>query len=515
MLALAAMALTYLNARNGLRLTPDSLDYLSAGRNIAASGQLATFTGTPLTTFPAGFPATIAAVEWAGANALQVMIWVNVLCAGALVVLANWTATLLCRGRAWGLVAAALVATSIFVQTTFRALWSEPVFAVALMVVVAVLVGALRRHEVRGRDAAMLIVAANVASLYRYIGLALLPAIFLGVWWAGAGRSRGRRLRDAGLITVGAAAGAAVNLLRNAAVADDVMGPRYGSEFGPVTAVRMFADAFAAQFVGQTSALIAALVVALAGATLLVGCTGAWRERDTTFAVVLVVAVSYSAALIVAQLTTRLDPIGNRMFVPLVAPMSLLLNYGWATAWRWRSGAVQAADTAEPGAARRASPLRALVVLTVLLALAGTLVQTVVGVQHLSGRRASADPGADTPLTAAVRALPPATGLASNQAAQLWVRTGRVPIEQLPRDDYYWPPARITDDRLRLERRIASGEISYMAVFDGASSQAERSSGGQPRAAVATLDGLRAVGFGVEVVAEFEDGVLYRIARPA
>ena len=32
----------------------------------------------------------------------------------------------------------------------------------------------------RGRDAAMLIVAANVASLYRYIGLALLPAIFLG-----------------------------------------------------------------------------------------------------------------------------------------------------------------------------------------------------------------------------------------------------------------------------------------------------------------------------------------------
>ena len=48
----------------------------------------------------------------------------------------------------------------------------------------------------------MLIVAANVASLYRYIGPALPPAIFPEVVVRCRAIAR-RRLRDAGLITVG------------------------------------------------------------------------------------------------------------------------------------------------------------------------------------------------------------------------------------------------------------------------------------------------------------------------
>ena len=508
------MVLTYFNVRPGLGLglSPDSLDYLSAGRNIAHSGQLATFTGTPLTTFPAGLPTTIASIDWAGGNDLQVMLGINILCAGSLVLLTFWTGARLCRSGVWGLVSAALVAASPAVPTTFRMLWSEPMFAVAMMVVVAVGVGALRRHHLRGRDAALLIVAANVASLYRYIGLALLPAIFLGVWWAGAGRTRATRLRDAGLITAGAAAGAAVNVLRNVAVGDGAMGPRYGSELGILSVLRAFATAFAAQFVGNASAPLVVLVLALAVATLLVGCLGAWRVRDAAFAWVVIVLTSYGCALVLAQLTTRLDPIGNRMLVPLVAPAALVLGYGWSTAWRWHARSRTPGDPNEFHTPEGASALRALVGLMVVFAVVGAAVQTALHVRPLGGGSAQSGPATDTPLTAAVRSLPSGTGLASNSAAQLWRRTGRVPIEQLPRDGYYWPPAKIADDQRRLERRIDSGEITYVAVFDGARSQTEAPTP-LPQSRQAALDWLRAAGFDVTSEGEFDDGALYRVSR--
>ncbi len=465
--------------------------------------------------FPAGLPTTIAAVELAGANALQVMIGVNVLCAGALVLLTFAIGTLLCRGPGSGLVSAALVAASIYLPGTFRMLWSEPVFSVAVMVVLGVLVAAIRRRRLRGRGAATLVVAANVAALYRYIGLALLPAIFLGVWWAGAGRSRGSRLRDAGLITAGAAAGATVNLLRNAAVGEDLTGPRYGSQFEVTSAAWSFARAFANPFVGQRSALLISLAVALAVANLLVGCLGAWRARDSAFAFVLVAFVCYSGALVMAEVGTRLDPIGDRLFVPLVAPASLLLGYGCASAWRWQSGARRAPDASAPGAGHRGTPLRVLAILTVTLAVAAAAVQTVTSAQHVSGRRTWANPATNTPLTQAVRGLPPEAGVASNSPAQLWARTGRVPIELLPGDDYYWPPDRVADYQHRLEQRVASGEITYVAVFNGRNSSAEGSVSGQPEVAVATLDQLRGAGFDVQSVETLADGVLYRVTPPA
>lgn len=76
-----------------------------------------------------------------------------------------------------------------------------------------------------------------------------------------------------------------------------------------------------------------------------------------------------------------MDPIGARMLIPLVAPMSLLLGYGWATAWRWRARQGQPAGPAAPEAAERVTPVRAFALLTAGLAVTGVVVLTVVNAQ--------------------------------------------------------------------------------------------------------------------------------------
>jgi len=65
-LAMLAAAGTLLATRNGPALSPDSVTYLSAARNILSGHGYTDFTGQAVTTFGPGFPALLAAGHWTG-----------------------------------------------------------------------------------------------------------------------------------------------------------------------------------------------------------------------------------------------------------------------------------------------------------------------------------------------------------------------------------------------------------------------------------------------------------------
>ena len=164
--------------RQGIALTPDSFSYLGMARTLAEGHGYASPFGAPglpaETGFPPLYPTLLAAANVAGVSVLRWAAWINAAAFAALIVLVAAMVYDLSRSALATVLGAALTLTFVPLLDLYVHVWSEPAYLVWQVLALWM----LARYNARGArtDLAIAGVAASLAALTRYAGLALLPA---------------------------------------------------------------------------------------------------------------------------------------------------------------------------------------------------------------------------------------------------------------------------------------------------------------------------------------------------
>jgi hypothetical protein len=474
--AVLAGALVLAGTRQGPGLSPDSANYVSGARNLAAGRGLVNYSLRPITVFPPGFPSTLALGDRLGVDPIDGARWLNAFALAALVIL---TFVLARRHvhRVW--LAVGAVAVLAFASPTFDVYtwaWSDPVFCV-------IVVGWLLTLEAvadRRAHAPSLIVAcallASAAFAYRYASMTVLAAsvVVIGVVsWADGWRATIRR----------SALFVAVSLVVPALIVARNLSE--GPAFGPRPASSETVDGILRGLLVSSRGVGALAVGALAALFVLHRFQVQHGERAYGAPLLSLVVWTgiYLAYIVVTELETGIDPINNRLLSPIFASTLVLvavcadrlLDLDWARHRPWVASGV-----------------------AVLLSLAvvASFAQTARHAQSRGddGQGYSARSRADSRLIAAARALPSSAALYTDDPGALYFGGVHQPIHPSPWSPAYGDtgPAQATALRRAV---VQSGGSLYLALSSGSLG--------------ATVDAPRGLRF--RRVTRGPDGALYRV----
>jgi 4-amino-4-deoxy-L-arabinose transferase-like glycosyltransferase len=428
--ALAATA-TWVATRHGPSMSPDSVTYLSAARNLASGHGYTDFTGQALTNFPPGYPSLIAVARVVGFSVATGARIVNALSFAAIVLLA-WV--LVRRHTASMLIAlgtTALVAISPALINIASNAWSEPLYCALALAFIVALEHAIVPSEHQIQSIAAAAVLAGLAFLVRYVGLSLLVVgslVLVASSYRDGMRAASRRLAQfwiVGLVIPG------IWILRNAGSGTRfILGPRVAAPESWGSFVGRFlngvADLFTPNGIPATTALVA-VVVGLGGLGFYVSRS---RRPDPTprtppRVLALVVYVAVYVVVVVSAGKTAGASVNQRIVTPLYVPALIL-------------GAVLLEVTirrlSSVGEGRWAAIAPGFVVMVVLTYLALTAVsfasQTWRNGETARGYTQKNSSGFQ--LVPIVEALPPRALIATNRPWTLFEATGRQPIVPSP-----------------------------------------------------------------------------------
>jgi hypothetical protein len=346
-LALAGTGLVlYSNHRFGVGLTHDSIHYIAAARNLAAGRGLVGFDGTPYVDFPPLFPLLLAAPAGLGLDPLVGARLLNALVFGLIVLCGGLLFRRVLRSTALALAGTAALLVGFPLLTVSVMAWSEPLFALLVLLMVMVLAkgrdeGAEgHRHRATGwGDVLLLGMLGALACLQRYAGAFVVAGVALalllkptGVNHRGTeieepGHGRGptftRRAGAAAVFVLVALAPLVAWLVRNAAVKGTWSGPRpepffsFGQSFvvSAQAVLEWFVPWIANHLLGWLS-----VVVVLAGAAGVGALLVLRRRRDRGprgFAPVAAFIILLVYALALSLLTLR---VGVGPFTRMLAP---------------------------------------------------------------------------------------------------------------------------------------------------------------------------------------------------
>jgi len=187
----------------GMSAGGDSAWYVGAARNFADGRGISRPTGggavKPLTHFPPFYPLTLASLDVLGLDAIVAARWLGALLFSATVVLVGASIRRATGHRIGGLVGSLLVLISPIFLDVYVWILSEPLYLALLCG------GFLLIHEyTTSHDRRLLLAGGAVIGLAyatRYVGLALVGTVIVGVLWRGPAEKR-VRLLDAALVTL-------------------------------------------------------------------------------------------------------------------------------------------------------------------------------------------------------------------------------------------------------------------------------------------------------------------------
>ncbi len=391
-------------------MSPDSVTYLSAARNLYAGHGYTDFTGQWLTNFPPGYPAALATGHLLGFSFTTSERLVNATSFAAIVAL-GWI--LIRRHTSSGAIrvgATLLLATSPALVRIADNAWSEPMFCALVLAFLVVLEDALGEGRDRWLPAAGLLAA--MAFLVRYAGVALVVVGVISLV-VSSRRAPWRRLVGRLAIFLGGAASLpALWVLQNATSGTPaVLGPRVSA--GPDLV--SFADRFFVSFSAALLAVLAAVTVTRerrARQTLI-----AARSPLLAFIVVYTVMVILSGKLAGASVDARID---SPMYVPVIVVVVGVFDFVLARvrrigrdAWR-RPIAVVLASSA-----------------IAYLGLSGLAFANDAWADGRTARGYGSSLS-ESPLVDAVETLPPGVPVATNGPWALYALTGHQPIVPSP-----------------------------------------------------------------------------------
>ncbi|HEX8883931.1 MAG TPA: hypothetical protein VF797_05535 [Noviherbaspirillum sp.] len=215
----------------GLAISPDSVDYLAAARNLGLGRGFVGYTGERMTSWPPLFPAILALFQQLGFSALGAARLLNALLWGGTTLLAALWIASVTRSTVLALLAALWIALSPMLLYYASMLWSEPLF-VAL--VVAALYALTRCLAVpTWTNVILAAVLAGAATQQRYAGgIAVIVGTF-GLMFLRRDVGFLRRIPAAFVYGLIASVPTAIWLERNLRSSGTLTGERLPSIFGP------------------------------------------------------------------------------------------------------------------------------------------------------------------------------------------------------------------------------------------------------------------------------------------
>jgi hypothetical protein len=426
-----AFLINMMATRRGLSLNPDSMAYISAGINLANGDGLATLFGTPLTVFPPGMPAVVAAGTLFGIDDLEMLRIINSLCFAAVVLLSY----VLLRRHVSSLVlvlgATVFVAASRPMLSVMAVALSEPVFLVIVLTFIIVMEDLLARPRNLGLMAAAIVLCWS-AFLFRYSGAALIP-IGVAVLLIGLRHVDARfAVKQAAIFSACAAVVPVAWLLRNRATDGTAMGPRAPSADGPATHSYRIMEAVGRWFwiaPGPVSATFATILGGLLIASLILAfwyfrttgspadrTTGSPADRQYPLLPLVAFCLGYVAYLTVAASSTKFNPLDHRLLSPIYVPLIVLAAIALDRLW-----------------SRLNTPKRSIlgVILAAVLVLQVLDMLPTVG-KFATGQGYAKEAWRQSELAATVSALSAQTKVVSNEPDGLWAQTRRQGIQLAP-----------------------------------------------------------------------------------
>lgn len=486
--AVAAAGAILIATQGQLAVTPDSAHYFAAARHLLDGSGLIRLGGEPMASWPPLYPALLSALGLLGITSLWAALIINLLAAAtSAAAVAVWI------GRRTG---DRLFAAIVGVIT---AVGSPMIFVGTLaltdLLFVAFSLLALERLDAwlatptRGR-LVWCAVAIAMACQTRYTGLALLAAVVIVVMAAGPGSPASRLSAGVTLLTVSGAP-LLLWIVRNAAVTGTFFGPRFDTEYTVFAALTDTGQQLLGWFLPWRVATLPLLPPALA-AGLAGAAAGAvlWR-RPSAAAVCLTFAGTYLALLLYSVTHMQLDVVGDRMLVPVFAPLvaggALVMRSAWR---RWPRTRMAIAMTG-----------------LALVAVMATRTQAVVNAAWTGGPGAPAHTNYNAPrwahstTLARLRKHPPAGLVFSSSPAALYLHAG-LDSRPMPRKHARRSPGVPMDDLDAIDGELAAAGGAFLVILDG----------DVPTHAF-TLDELSSR-FAVHPVWRAADGAVYLLARP-
>ena len=224
-LALAgALLVLFANHRFGVGLTHDSVHYISAARSLASGEGLVGFDGELLVDFPPLLPALLAVPGLLGLDPSVAARFLNALVFGLIVFVAGRLMLAYFRSRFIALAGTAAVLTAFPLITVSVMAWTEPLFALLVLL----LAWSLARFARTGSRFSLVTacVLGAMACLLRYAGVFVVVAGALALLALPRRKSFGRRFGQALLFGLAAAAPLVVWFLHNQAVRGTFAGTR-------------------------------------------------------------------------------------------------------------------------------------------------------------------------------------------------------------------------------------------------------------------------------------------------
>lgn len=321
--AMSSAAIVYIpTTRFGAGLSPDSVGYIAAARNILTGQGFTAFDGSPFISQPPLYPALLAVVgKLTGADPVLFANVLNAFLMGVIVFLSGSLALSQLRLRPiyvfTGLVAVSLSAPLISISMMA---WSEPLFICFGMM--SLILAHSYRENNTWQSLILFSLSTACSMLTRYSGVAFLLWGSLLIYLTHA-KSLKARIKDILVFIIISGLPLAIWLIRNYIVSNTFFGPRSPSTFPLWKNLGYTIRTLSMWF----SSLLKVYCIG-AGLLAILCIKNKWRFLNAVvnrFTPIASFILIYLLFIIISSSITSYDPIGDRLLSPLYVPIILLL----------------------------------------------------------------------------------------------------------------------------------------------------------------------------------------------
>jgi hypothetical protein len=324
----------------GVGLSPDSVNYIAAARNLVAGQGYTSYDGTQISLWPPFYPALLGLLqELLHADALPVARYLNSALSGLTVFLSGIWGLFLSKERGLALVVAALISLAYPLISVSVMAWTEPLF----ILLTTLFLMAISFYLITSRThfLALAIGCALLTTFTRYIGIALAVSGMIAILLFA---TTSLRVKTAAALLLGLSNLTAIGLwlIRNKWLTGTFMGPRNPSPFtwgqnsdlAVKTITGWFLPTFAQNIRFLSLSLAALILLALPALLLQRRYASLSLARAASFIKPAVVFVGvYLAFLLISSTTTAYDPINDRLLSPVYIPLIIVFSFIGLQAW--------------------------------------------------------------------------------------------------------------------------------------------------------------------------------------
>ena len=316
---LAAIILVLLvTAPYGAGISPDSVAYISAARELCVGDGYTTFDREPLVSWPPAFPTVIAAFSLFGVDAPAGARYLNAIVFGLIVLAGSYLLNALIEDKRLVALGVVLIILSKPLQLVSMMVWSEPLFILAVTIFLISFQSYLGSGSMK--VFAVSVICAALACLTRYIGVTVVMTAGLALLLRPGPRLSIRVSQAIAFVSL-ASAPVVAWWMRNFLIAGSLTGPRAPAE-----------SSFPRNLTRMTETILVWFLPLLLGVLLLW-----WARRkkpaDLTTPIGLLRRSSvtgificvYLGLLILSAAATGIDALSHRLLAPVYLPLLVLI----------------------------------------------------------------------------------------------------------------------------------------------------------------------------------------------